>query len=147
MVSLPIWVGTLMQNYGYSPSQAGITVTLFLLGVVLVSTFLSPKFNKVPRRAWTLWVLVWLQWTFISFSSRLYGEQFARIAVLHALAGVGVGTALSFTHGSIGRSTNPHRLWAYSNIALGIFAVAFLGGMPPLMAAKGAIFFSRYLLA
>jgi predicted MFS family arabinose efflux permease len=49
-----------------------------------------------------------------------------------------VGTALSFTHGSIGRSANPHRLWAFSNIALGIFAVAFLGGMPPLIAAKGA---------
>jgi predicted MFS family arabinose efflux permease len=51
---------------------------------------------------------------------------------------MGVGTALSFTHGSIGRSANPHRLWAFSNIALGVFAVAFMGSIPPLMAAKGA---------
>lgn len=139
MVSLPIWVGTLMQNYGYSPAQAGITVTLFLLGVVLVSTFLSPKFNKVPRRALTALGFGLASVVFYVISQHAISvNQFVTIAVLHALAGVGVGTALSFTHGSIGRSTNPHRLWAYSNIALGIFAVAFLGGMPPLMAAKGA---------
>lgn len=139
MVSLPIWVGTLMQNYSYSPPQAGITVTLFLLGVVLASTFLSPKFNRLPRRilAATGFGLAAVVFYLISQQS-ISVNQFATIAVLHAVAGVGVGTALSFTHGSIGRSANPHRLWAFSNIALGIFAVAFLGGMPPLMTAKGA---------
>lgn len=139
MVSLPIWVGTLMQNYGYSPPQAGITVTLFLLGVVLASTFLSPKFNRLPRRVLVTsgFGLAAAVFYLISLQS-ISVNQFATIAILHAVAGVGVGTALSFTHGSIGRSANPHRLWAFSNIVLGIFAVAFLGGMPPLMAAKGA---------
>ncbi len=139
MVSLPIWVGTLMQNYGYSPPQAGITVTLFLLGVVLASTFLSPKFNRLPRRVLAASGFGSAAAVFyLIFQQTVSVNQFASIAVLHALAGLGVGTALSFTHGSIGRSANPHRLWAYSNIALGIFAVAFLGGMPPLIAAKGA---------
>jgi predicted MFS family arabinose efflux permease len=139
MVSLPIWVGTLMQNYGYSPSQAGITVTLFLLGVVLASTFLSPKFNKVPRRVLTALGFGLACVTFYVISTQAMSvEQFALIAALHGLGGVGVGTALSFTHGSIGRSANPHRLWAFSNIALGVFAVAFMGGIPPLMSAIGA---------
>jgi predicted MFS family arabinose efflux permease len=139
MVSLPIWVGTLMQNYGYSPAQAGLTVTLFLLGVVLASTFLSPKFNKVPRRVLTALGFGLASVTFYVISTQSMSvEHFALIAALHGLGGVGVGTALSFTHGSIGRSANPHRLWAFSNIALGVFAVIFMGGMPPLMAAKGA---------
>jgi predicted MFS family arabinose efflux permease len=139
MVALPVWVGTLMQNYGYSPSQAGLTVTLFLLGVVLVSTFLSPKFNRLPRRVLTAsgFGLAAVVFYLISLQA-LSVNQFATIAVLHALAGVGVGTALSFTHGSIGRSANPHRLWAFSNIALGVFAVVFMASVPPLMASKGA---------
>ena len=62
----------------------------------------------------------------------------AALAALHALAGLGMGYALSFTHGSIGRSTNPHRLFVQVNIALGGFAVLFLGGMPPVMAATSA---------
>ena len=139
MVSLPIWVGTLMQNYGYSPSQAGLTVTLFLLGVVIASTFLSPKFNKVPRRVLTALGFGLASVTFYIISMQTMSvEKFTLIAALHGLGGVGVGTALSFTHGSIGRSTNPHRLWAYSNIALGVFAVVFMGGVPQLMAGKGA---------
>jgi predicted MFS family arabinose efflux permease len=139
MVALPIWVGTLMQNYGYSPAQAGLTVTLFLLGVVIASTFLSPKFNKVPRRVLTTLGFGLASVTFYVISTQSMSvEQFALIAALHGIGGVGVGTALSFTHGSIGRSANPHRLWAFSNIALGVFAVVFMGGMPPLIAAKGA---------
>jgi predicted MFS family arabinose efflux permease len=139
MVSLPIWVGSLMQNYGYSPPQAGITVTLFLLGVVLASTFLSPKFNRVPRRTLAAVGFGLASVMFYLISQQAMSvNQFASIAALHGLAGMAVGTALSFTHGTIGRSANPHRLWAFSNIALGVFAVVFMGGMPPLMAAKGA---------
>ena len=51
MVALPVWIGALMQHYKYSPPQAGITVTLFLLGVVLSSIFFAPLFNSAPRKA------------------------------------------------------------------------------------------------
>ena len=53
MVALPVWIGTLMQHYGFSPPQAGITVTVFLLGVVLASALCAPRFNRLPRRAAT----------------------------------------------------------------------------------------------
>jgi hypothetical protein len=107
--------------------------------VVIASTFLSPKFNKVPRRVLTALGFGLASVTFYVISRQSMSvEHFALIAALHGLGGVGVGTALSFTHGSIGRSANPHRLWAFSNIALGVFAIVFMGGMPPLIAAKGA---------
>src|SRR5690606_25366810 len=60
-----------------------------------------------------------------------------QLAVLHAVAGVAAGSALSVTHGTIARSTNPHRLFAIVGIALGLFAVAFLAGVPQLIAAQG----------
>ena len=60
------------------------------------------------------------------------------LAVLHVAAGIGAGSALSFTHGCIGRSQNPHRLFAVANVALGVFAVFFFGGVPQLILKAGA---------
>jgi predicted MFS family arabinose efflux permease len=44
---------------------------------------------------------------------------------------------LSFTHGTIGRAANPHRLFAIVGMALGVFAIVFLGASPNLIAAFG----------
>lgn len=143
MVALPLWIGALMQHYQYSPPQAGISVTLFLLGVVVASAFFAPRFNRVPRRAATAGGFLLAAMAFFAASAQPVAvASFGVLAGLHALAGLGVGCALSFTHGSIGRSDNPHRLFALVNVSLGVFAVAFLGGVPQLMAHAGAqIFF------
>ncbi len=134
MVALPVWIGALMQYYRYSPSQAGLTVTLFLLGVVSASVLFAPRFNRVPKRpaAACGFALAALAF-FLASRQPVDAASFQALAALHALGGFGVGCALTFTHGSIGRSANPHRLFGVVNIALGFFAVAFLGGMPPLL--------------
>lgn len=142
MVALPLWVGALMQHYHYSPPQAGLTLTLFLLGAVLASVFFAPRFNSLPRRA-----LASGGFALAACAFWLAGRQpvalasFGPLAALHGMAGIGVGCALSFTHGSIGRSSNPHRLFGLVNVALGVFAVFFLGGMPQLIQAQGATVF------
>jgi predicted MFS family arabinose efflux permease len=59
------------------------------------------------------------------------------MALLHALAGLAAGSALSVTHGTIARGANPHRLFAIVGIALGVFAIAFFAVVPPLLAAVG----------
>jgi predicted MFS family arabinose efflux permease len=64
-------------------------------------------------------------------------RQFGAMALLHAGAGAAAGCGLSFTHGTIGRSANPHRLFAVVGVALGVFAVAFLGATPAYVAAAG----------
>jgi predicted MFS family arabinose efflux permease len=139
MVALPLWIGALMQHYQYSAPQAGITVTLFLLGVVVASVLLAPRFNRLPRRAATAggFALAALAF-FVASRQPVAVGSFQVLASLHAIAGLGVGCALSFTHGSIGRSDNPHRLFAVVNVVLGVFAVFFLGGVPQLIAAMGA---------
>ena len=69
------------------------------------------------------------------------------MAVLHALAGMAAGCGLSFTHGTIGRSANPHRMFALVGVALGFFAVAFFAMVPKLIAASGGeILFNIFAL-
>ena len=120
MVALPLWIGALMQHHGFSPPQAGITVTLFLLGVVLSSLFFAPRFNRLPR-GWATAGGFALAAAAFAAASRLpvAPTSLQPLLVLHALAGLGVGCALSFTHGSIGRSANPHRLFAVVNVEIG----------------------------
>lgn len=139
MVALPLWIGALMQYYRFSPPQAGITVTVFLLGVVIASAFFAPRFNRLPRRALTAAGFGLAAAAFFVASRQpVDAASFQVLVALHVVAGLGVGSALSFTHGCIGRSANPHRLFAVVNVALGVFAVFFLAGMPQAIQHVGA---------
>lgn len=139
MVALPLWVGTLMQHHGYGAREAGLTVTAFLIAVAAASLWLAPRFHRLPR-----WVNASLGFAVAGIAFALAALQPAAPASLpamlplHALAGLGVGCALSLTHGWIGRSANPHRLFATVNVALGLFAIIFLAGVPQLIARLGA---------
>jgi predicted MFS family arabinose efflux permease len=134
LVALSVWVRVLITHYGFDAQQAGGLPTLFLAGVVLASVVLAPRFQRLPGRqvasagfaisALTFWLAAGT-------------TEYAELAVLHALSGVAAGSALSVTHGTIARSANPHRLFALVGIALGVFAVVFLGGTPQLIAALG----------
>ncbi|MEO8524343.1 MAG: MFS transporter [Caldimonas sp.] len=142
MVALPVWIGLLVQHYGYNAQQAGITVTLFLAGVVAASLCVSPNFNRWPRKAITTGGFALAGLAFLLAARQPVAvASFQTLALLHVLAGVGVGCGLSFAHGSIGRSANPHRLFAVANVVLGVFAVLFLGGVPQLVQGVGATSF------
>lgn len=134
MVALPVWVGNLVQRYGFNPQQAGGLVTLFLIGVVVASAALAPKFDRLPRR-WMPLLGYGIAALGLLFASSAH--TLGALAILHIIAGLGVGCGLSFTHGTIGRSLNPHRTFAYAQAALGLFALGFLGVVPRVIAANG----------
>lgn len=134
LVALPVWVGTLISVYRFDPQQAGLLVTLFLAGAVLASLVLAPIFQALPGRiAATLGFAV----AAAGFALASTTAQFAQLAVLHTAVGVAAGASLSVTHGTIARSSNPHRLFAMVGMALGVFAIVFLGGTPVLVASFG----------
>lgn len=134
MVALPVWVGNLVQRYGFNPQQAGGLVTLFLIGVVIASVALAPRFDRLPRR----WMpLIGYGIAALGFLFASSAHAFGALAILHVIAGLGVGCGLSFTHGTMGRSQNPHRTFAYAQAALGLFAVGFLGVVPRVISANG----------
>lgn len=134
LVALPVWVGTLVQHYRFNFEQAGLLVTTFLVGVVAASLVLAPLFARLPRR---IVAVLGYALAATAFFSAAQSVALAELLVLHVLAGVGTGCGLSMAHGSIGRSANPHRLFAIAGAALGVFAVAFYAIVPHLIAARG----------
>ena len=134
LVALPVWVGTLIAHYRFDPQQAGGLVTLFLVGAVLASAVFASRFHRLRGR---IVAPIGFAIAALAFFGASLTAEFGELAALHALAGFSAGTALSFTHGTIGRSANPHRLFAIVGTALGVFAVVFLGATPQLVAAAG----------
>ena len=102
--------------------------------LVIASMVLAPRFDRLPGR--TLATLGFGVAT-LAFGLLVRVSDYATMAALHALAGVAAGSALSMTHGTIARSANPHRLFAGVGMALGLFAVVFLGGASRLVMSQG----------
>lgn len=134
LVALPVWVGTLIAQYGLDAQQAGGLVTLFLAGAVASSLFFAPRFNRIGAR---LAATAGFGLAGLAFAGIASTAEYGVTALLHGVAGVAAGGALSFTHGTIGRSARPHRLFAIVSTALGVFGVFFLGLTPKLVAVAG----------
>jgi predicted MFS family arabinose efflux permease len=134
LVALPVWVGALIAQYGFSPPQAGGLATLFLLGAVVSSLIMAPRFNRIDSR---LMATVGFALAAVAFFVASLCSSFAAMAACHIIAGASVGCALSFTHGTIAHSVHPHRLFAIVGFALGVFAIVFLGATPNLIVAFG----------
>jgi len=134
LVALPVWVGTLVSAYHLDPQQAGGLATLFLVGAVFSSLAVAPRLHRLPGR---LPVALGFGLAALAFAGVSQTTDYATMAVLHTMAGVSSAAALSCTHGTIARSANPHRLFAFVGIALGVFAVLFFAAVPPLLASLG----------
>ncbi|VWD35763.1 major facilitator transporter [Burkholderia contaminans] len=134
LVALPVWVGTLIGAYRLDPQQAGLLATLFLAGAVASSVFFAPRLNRFPARVTATAGFGVATLAFVGIVSI---DRYPVMAMLHVVAGLAVGCGLSFTHGTIGRSRNPHRLFAIAGLALGVFAIGFLGITPGLIALHG----------
>jgi predicted MFS family arabinose efflux permease len=134
MVTLPLWVGTLVAWYGFDPQRAGLLATLFLGGQVASSLYFAPRFGRFPvRRAATIGFSI----AVLAFLGISNTHDYGWMAWLHLLGGVGAGCALSMTHGTMGQSDNPHRLFAHATLALGVFGIVALGAGPKVIAAAG----------
>lgn len=136
LVALPLWVGALIQHYRFDPQQAGLLVTLFLAGGVVASLAVAPGFHRLTSGRWL--ALAGFSVAALVFHRLAGTEGFGAMALLHAVGGAAIGTALSVTHGTVARSTNPHRLFAICGTAQGVFALAFLSTMPGVMSRFGA---------
>jgi predicted MFS family arabinose efflux permease len=134
LVALPVWFGALVRYYGFDLEHAGMIVTAFLAGAVVASLVAAPRFNRLPRRAC---VVAGYGIAALAFFGAAQASSFGVLALLHLAAGCAAGTALSVTHGTIGRSGNPHKLFAIVGTALGFGAVAFYAAVPPAITAHG----------
>lgn len=134
LIALPLWVGTLVAHYRFNPQQAGTLPTLFLIGASLSSIFFASRFNRLNAK-WA--VVTGFAAAALAFALCFGQTTVAVLAPLHFVGGLAVGTALSSTHGTIGRALNPHRVFAWAGLAIGVFGIVFLGGTPGVLAKFG----------
>jgi predicted MFS family arabinose efflux permease len=114
--------------------QAGLLASLFLGGAVLASAVLAPYFNPDTAR-WQ--AAIGFSLSALLFTVAAQTSHYLLLAALHAACGITTGMSLSVTHGTIARGSNPHRGFALVGIALGVFAILFLGAAPPIVASLG----------
>lgn len=134
LIALPVWVGALVERYDFSPQQGGGLVTIFLLGAVTSSAIVAPRLNRVnPRFVATVGYTA----AAIAFTLASLLTSFMMLAAMHLIAGSAVGIALSMIHGCIGRSENPHRLYAIGGIAIGLLGIMLLSVIPQVLVSYG----------
>ncbi|MQB37540.1 MFS transporter [Agrobacterium tumefaciens] len=145
LAALPVWVGTLSAGFGFGNTHAGGLVTAFLLGVVLASLGVARMFHKLPGHLLAPGGYGASAVCFVLMSQLPPG--FGTFLVLHALAGMATGAALSSTHGTMGRTANPLRIFALGSAGFGVFALVFLGTAPAVIAQSGPPTFFMILAA
>ena len=138
LAALPLWIGGLMKFYGLAAPQAGLTVTAFLAAVVVSSVIFAPRFTRLRHRSFAFLGYCVAACAFLVASwMPVTSDSLVPLMLSHAVAGLGVGAALSVTHGAMGRSANPHRLFGIANVAMGILAVLMFAALPGIIAAHG----------
>ncbi|BAO94033.1 MFS transporter [Caballeronia insecticola] len=134
LVALPLWVGTLIAHYRFNPQQAGTLPTLFLIGASLSSVVCASRVNRVNAK---LTVVTGFALAALAFALCFRQTSMGTLVPLHFAGGLAVGAALSATHGTIGHALNPHRVFAWAGLAIGLFGIVFLGGTPGVLARFG----------
>lgn len=123
LIALPIWIGTLVSNYHFDEQLAGALVTLFLLGATSASLLFAPLFQHLNPR---VFVILGFAMACPAFLLSAQNSSFMILAILHAVGGFCSGGALSLTHGTMGKANNPHRIFAFAGLAIGIFGIFFM---------------------
>jgi predicted MFS family arabinose efflux permease len=134
LVALPVWIGALVGWYRFDPQQAGLLASLFLGGQVVSSVLLAPRIMKVAGRSAAVGGFALAGLAFLGAGAT---GSYALMSLLHFAGGLGAGCALSVTHGTIGRSANPHRLFAMAGFALALFGILMLGAGSKLVQVQG----------
>jgi predicted MFS family arabinose efflux permease len=150
LAALPLWIGTLMDHYNLPPERAGVTVTMFLGAVVVASSFLAPRYHRLHHRLITVggFSLATIAFLIIAQLPTAGLHTADLLLLLHAAAGLGAGSALSVTHGTFGRTVNPHRLFGIANVSMGVLAIFLFALLPQILVQFGgqALFYTLALI-
>lgn len=137
LVALPLWVGAnLIGFYRFDPQKAGLLATAFLLCAVIASMVLAPRFGRSSPKTVTVLGYTVAALAFVALAT-LAGDNYPTMLVLHAIGGLGAGSALTMVDGTIGRSDNAHRMFAYAGVAVAVFGILVLGGGPVIIGKAG----------
>lgn len=137
LVGLPVWVGVnLIGFYQFDPQKAGLLATVFLLCAVVASLVMAPRYGRMSAKAVTVTGYTVAALAFVGLATWA-GKDYPTMLALHAVGGLGAGSALTMVDGTMGRSDNPHRLFAYAGVAVALFGILVLGSGPLIIRQAG----------
>jgi predicted MFS family arabinose efflux permease len=137
LVGLPVWVGAnLIGFYQFDPQKAGLLATVFLLCAVVASMVLAPRYGRSSAKKVTVVGYAVAALAFVALAT-VAGNDYPTMLGLHAIGGLGAGSALTMVDGTMGRSDNPHRMFAYAGVAVAVFGILVLGSGPVIIAQAG----------
>lgn len=137
LVALPLWVGAnLVGAYKFDPQKAGLLATTFLLCAVIASMVLAPRYGRMSAKMVTVVGYAVASSAFVALAM-FAGKDYPTMLVLHAIGGLGAGSALTMVDGTMGRSDNPHRMFAYAGVSVAVFGILVLGGGPVIIGKVG----------
>lgn len=134
LVALPVWVNTLIAGFHFDAQRAGALATTYLAFAVLCSVCVAPLFARLAGR---LAAALGFAVAAAGFGFATQVTTFGAMLAAHAIAGAGIGCGLSVVHGAIGKTANPHRLFAMGHLALAVFGVAYFAAVPTLVTTHG----------
>jgi predicted MFS family arabinose efflux permease len=137
LVGLPVWVGAnLIGFYKFDPQKAGLLATVYLLCAVIASIVLAPRFGRMSAKTVTVVGYTVAALAFVALAT-IAGNDYPTMLALHAIGGLGAGSALTKVDGTLGRSDNPHRMFAYAGVAVALFGILVLGSGPVIISKAG----------
>lgn len=143
----PVVVGALITRYGFTPAQAGVTISVELGAMSLASW---PALWWLPRWPWqkVLWVLL-----SVMIAGNLvcaFVSDFATLAALRGLTGLAGGSVMVVCIAVIGMTRQTERnfgWWTISQLILGAIGLALLPRVLPVVGLRGLYFgFAALLL-
>lgn len=134
LVALPLWMGALIGGFHLDPQRAGGLLTLFLGGQVVSSIVCSWQLQRLNER---VVAAVGFLLAGATFAGPVFSSDYLVLAACHLLGGLAAGSALSVTHGAIGRTSNPHRLFALAQFSLALSGVVVMWAGSQALAAGG----------
>lgn len=134
LVCLPLWITALTTGYSYSPSQAGLLPTTFLVGAVITSLITSIKFSAISSR---LLAPSCFAISAVAFYVIKQTPDYFTLLILHFIAGASLGIGISIVHGTMGGTQNAHKTFAIAGFGLGVGSIAILAIVPQLTATIG----------
>lgn len=136
----PLVVGALITLYGFSPQQAGVTISIELGGMSLAGL---PALAWMPRLPWRPFITGALLLMVAGNVACAFAHSFAELASLRFLTGLGGGTLMVVAMAAIGRTANTERnfgWWTVGQLIVGAVGLVVMPRVMPALGLRGLFF-------
>ena len=143
----PLIVGALITLYGFSPQQAGLTISIELGAMSLAGL---PALAWMPRLPWRPFITGALLLLVAGNVACAFAHSFAELASLRFLTGLGGGTLMVVAMAAIERTPNTERnfgWWTVGQLIVGAVGLTVLPRVMPALGLRGLFFALAALFA